>query len=1824
MSGSYKSTDAILGSVTTRESALTATTPAKRRTPYSEQDPGTKGVALDENWTSEAANRLASALAINIDNISDALTTPIAIENTLQFRQTSGVSTGVYGFGGLTFTDPADIAVSNYPEVNLGSDVGSVEPPAVWLYVGLLKKSLQNGSYMVFNRDANQDDNGVTSGNDKASSAYVKKVYPSYVKDHSGGSDYHGTQNYLGTSPHGYPDSIPGIEEVASDIYPFQGIVLSDQVASWSRDGLTITSNQWKALHAKVGCFVHVAGSTYNDGIYQIKSMADKKAVLSRGNLLQITVTNGGLFTKGQLVSWASPPNHTAGASTLDQRENKAYVVWKDTNTLWLARVGSELDSGSAVTSKADATLGALTSWSFGDFGQLDQETGATANHIIPVGTLLYPVDFTSPTFVTSTDVLSVVPPSWPLGFDVEDSTGGGVEVRLCSPPGYLLNPVVALPSIASDPQEVLPGSYRLTCRTLSTLQEKLLRGINYTDDVTGDPGARIAGHAEDREAEALTSMLHHLHHGEQIDEDYERTLNHAYSPTRNILGPSLYLIRGTEQGVPSNGLGLPFENGDAAFDPGDWISIAHPTAASPANSYACVVAGWGEYLLVRDVIRTWTNPWQRFDFSTFKSIEVGSTFTDSSATTYEVTAVWHPKIYTSLIGTTGSYIEAPPGGLNSEFHNYYSGTDGLRQGATGNAIMLSSGKALSLHLPQNTNEVAIAYTSDQNQFEISKAYSYGNSHVYASGLDGVYPNMEAYEEIRAKVKQWRDSASAQIVRWDFNTANMLRLGVIGTQLQLDDISGAFPIKKAELDWQTNSLGFTDVNIDLAAVTVYLSDAAPHNAIPDFTQYTTEPNILSTLHASLLGGVDHTVVSNGVLRGGRLTASATLLNLDLAEVTTLVWRDRKYETAATNDVATMPPSVTRYAYYDPTVTPPVIALDSNLDLDDDEKLYLARVTSDATSITEIVSIKSMIGRVDATTNITVGRDAAASDYFNNMTNFATLGEALKAIEVWNVTTNGDRSYRIHVVSKTTEINDASVGVTAPYPIPVDGLEIIGSNSTDDASAVTWSSDTFLLNLNCKNGVRIKGLRFVCNNTTHTHGPSISLGVFTNSSTPTSTWDASIEECTLLNTGTVYSEAFFHADDPLTQGTCENLVLSNNRGIVTNTFLHLADSVSDTQIVEVHSNHFYFDADTGGVSSAAGYGVFVDVSTRLIVSNNSFVNIAGGLDTGVLTYKTEDTLVDNNLVKNSLAYGVRAVPYDVSTFGDTKNCKINNNTIDTCSYAGIELGIPFSFVANNTITNGCSNAAVTILAEAVIVSENTINNVASNGIVLVPHIPAGLGTAYAARDSKDIIVKGNQILDACVADISGDAPIALYEFGGSAVVTKNCLVLGNNIRTVYLTSARSNVTNSIIVGTNCVSNTVEGNNIHGDFALDIRASHCKAVGNTFNDSGGNIILVKSSDTLVLDNKFVVITAAAPAPNVLLDPSSTNIDRVTVKGNCVIGSLSALASIASANSGYQSKYNVISANAGFSSIVLWCDESEIRNNTKQVDDLVITVNGDNNSIVANNSGSGTLTLAGNHNRVCDNRIDNSSCNIDGDYNVVTGNTIGSTTASFSAAAITFSQGAAHNSVVGNVILHRGIVFGTSGGVACTNNNIANNNLADAVNSIIEVYGNHNNVVSNNIAQVNTSAIEVTGDYNNLSENKTFQSVTVVGDYNGATGNNIEGTYTSTGKFNRANSNYFEDDVTINPINAAGSTTSEREAVATFTGNICHGDVTFNGGRNHATANILYDGSTTKNFLLHPSALTNTDYSRNAISANKTAGPITAPAAIDDVLNGDNVVN
>lgn len=247
------------------------------------------------------------------------------------------------------------------------------------------------------------------------------------------------------------------------------------------------------------------------------------------------------------------------------------------------------------------------------------------------------------------------------------------------------------------------------------------------------------------------------------------------------------------------------------------------------------------------------------------------------------------------------------------------------------------------------------------------------------------------------------------------------------------------------------------------------SGATPYNALPG-----TAASILEALHGGIVGSAGITGPwSTSVLGGATITktVAAPFAGAGIyinASAGRYIREGQVYTSTAAPLFEELPVAGTRYVAYTPTAD--VYTLETTLDPSDVSKVYLHKYVTVASVLTEDIDIRMPLRRVDAKMELTVGTPLVAA-YAEEVANFTTLGDAFKAIQVWEDDASGGYKvpWSIRVIGGVDE-----PGADLPLVIPANGMVIHGAPHSDHE--IVWASagdtNVALFNMN-----EMKGLVF---------------------------------------------------------------------------------------------------------------------------------------------------------------------------------------------------------------------------------------------------------------------------------------------------------------------------------------------------------------------------------------------------------------------------------------------------------------------------------------------------------------------------------------------------------------------------------------------------------------------------------------------------------------------------------------------------------------------------------------------------------------------------
>ena len=1001
----------------------------------------------------------------------------------------------------------------------------------------------------------------------------------------------------------------------------------------------------------------------------------------------------------------------------------------------------------------------------------------------------------------------------------------------------------------------------------------------------------------------------------------------------------------------------------------------------------------------------------------------------------------------------------------------------------------------------------------------------------------------------------WKDMswpAANEAAVWDWSSGTHLQLHPDNNRVILAADGAA--TQKATLDTATDALGFEDINTVIGGTPIYLSDPTYNTMAADIQSGNSAGSIAGAIHGALLGGTGYAAVSGGVLKGGVVTATATPGLVVTVSASVYTYRGRRYEEALNAAAATILDNSTQYCYYNPGTQ--TYAFDAAIALDNDTRIFLAKVTSLAGSITEIVSCKQMVSRSDHRVDITVGDNASAGDYFRNFTNFNTLGEALAAIAVWANSPNTSRAYTIHIVSDTAESSVSASGLQQPYPIPVDGLRIVGHVGSANRKC-NWVDPNALIDLNGKTGTYIQNVDFRWTNSSAAHGTDVAYSVFT--ATGVTAWTATLEGCRALSGGTTTLEAFYFANTA-NQGASNDLTIRNCYAEVTNTAVYTSGANTAYGSIHVDNCEFLHSSLTAGATNQHA-AIYVDKADRIKVTNTTIGAFGSGFTAGIQIAESKDVLLSGNTVASCTLWGMKLYPTEVATYGNTRGFRVLGNRFENCGNSALQLAIPDSIASGNVFEGGCSVSAVQVSAENVILSDNKFTNIAGVGVNVFEFVPStteyGLNPALSeTRTTHGVQVINNTLVDTGTADSASGVVINVATT--SAGTCQRCTISGNHVDPVFTSAARASMVKAIRLASTATQCLVTNNVINGSFRIDIEGEQNIVDGNKIVGATGDAIIIDADNTAVLDNSFM----GGVAPAIKVDSAGAG----TVAGFQITGNRSTSGNVA--------------RTAGCS----------------------LTVNGDYNTLVSNSTSGDNIVVTGNHNTIDGNSLGDGGVDIDGDNNGILSNYIGND-------QITLAASSTGNRIIGNHVMRTTLaVPAISVGANCARSLIQGNYLTDR--GIESGAGCDHSSIAFNVLAGDNGALVWTGDDCTIAGNSfnhnavTPTAITCTGN-NANTSLNTVDKLTLTGRFMVVGMNLLQDDtapLTVNPTNAAGASATDKRSLAAVTGNVAFEDIALAGGFNTATGNVVHASAPFAPKDINLDSGSDADLHTNAVVANK----------------------
>tara|TARA_B100000131_G_scaffold45449_1_gene40631 strand:+ start:208 stop:8415 length:8208 start_codon:yes stop_codon:yes gene_type:complete len=653
---SYKYFGRLAGGIPTAKQALKETAPPNTKTPFNAQAPATKFLAYGEDATSLAFNRAFAALSANADYLAHVLDSPTVKDVTLSPTRQTAVSAGndtpddialgpegYYESGLSTLSGGTSSASSLVHLLDTSNGAGGEsKTPITWVYLGLHKSKI--GSNVQFYQTSpntlhhsysssytgtahvGPQVGGVGGLSDPYATHTTTPIdaYRNSADANAGVSywsmDYKlgGDQKYLANVSEGMPIHVPPIQRIKAQVTPYAGDWKAVNIYKFDSDGVYLQDHTFSELFLRPGCFVEISGdgdehvNHGNNGLFQIASVIGSdhkpadggqgdKAILTRGGLCRVTVRDWRVFGRGEMVSWASAPNHNVDVNKPGERDNYAYVAYivprpdievapasgDYPGDLYLSAHSAlddfkHGDSGRRIGSPSNAGSARYEGIGNAGFGTLDPEdpvkdhlgneiNNALQNHGILPGTRLYhghahfypdqspwnlPAEYAS----AYSDVLSkaeggaIVGPGEPVVFDTTTAAG---RVWPCSPAGFSLNPSFHMP----DDNQLRNADYMVAAKTLTTVRESLIEssvsaggvntfGINSPKEALLDKWLKYVKYGSVTVANANADDLMHGSDkligsqalGKVVAPRHDN-LNDAWAPTATLLGADLWEV---------------------------------------------------------------------------------------------------------------------------------------------------------------------------------------------------------------------------------------------------------------------------------------------------------------------------------------------------------------------------------------------------------------------------------------------------------------------------------------------------------------------------------------------------------------------------------------------------------------------------------------------------------------------------------------------------------------------------------------------------------------------------------------------------------------------------------------------------------------------------------------------------------------------------------------------------------------------------------------------------------------------------------------------------------------------------------------------------------------------------------------------------------------------------------------------------------------------------------------------------------------------------------------------------------------------------------
>lgn len=1140
---SYKLYSRLVGKITTGIEALKHTSPASTTTPFDDQAPGTKFMAYGENATSLAFNRAIGAVATNVDSIAGLLNSPALRSEMLRPSSNDGEP----GFESLFIESPTQ------KKISLAGEDGF--QPSVWVYCGLTSTALTKNT-RIFHIDGSvgagesHRSNYVNSDNRSFSNFNIAPVdcYENSALEATSTSYYlaeDGTgQGYLGSHDSGIPTTIPNIRRIISDLSPYSGETKLLNVNDWDSDGLYLSAIFADTLCLRSGCFVEVInsgdpdGEIGNNGLFRIESIAynqemagssqGSKLVLSRGNLHKVTVDES-KFTVGELVSWQTVPNHADDSSAEPTaRDNYAHIMYIISRPdisgtavdLYLSDFsgpnnhrGAEDRSGKLSAGHASEVLHNIQN--YGSVGLADQEEGAEQNSSLPIGTRLYNLAATTnaagPEAGYAT-VTAVLPSHYPIVFSVKNTPG---QMYPCTPPGFLLNPVLEFDD------DLLPGNNYLWAKTLTTVRDQI-RSKNDGYNALSAEDASSEPYQSRQDVMATEVLLRHIHQGHVVDPNVS-SLNGPKSLTASILGPSLWKLR--IQSIDEVfSFDEAFRNAGKVYGR-DFVTFIGSKAANDVDNVlarplsSVIDPDTGDSIVVvSDVFRVrsyedsihgkhslrpgcYTNievEGTKHEFS-LVSIKEGPWLSDKSVDELDL------ELFEK--GSDLNYKFAMDYGLNAVFHAQNSSIEALRSNSMGlgNVIFVPGGSyhyrgrphPSHTHRPFTTvlegleaDEIGHAVVSDQDEVTLIELHARpGRSRARIS-----FEQVGTFEEGTLRFRDEHTKESPLLGSDKSPNVPLIGVAVHNGDLAFSGSSRNTPVKDDD---------------------GYIDDGFAHNHA-DLPSEVWDQNMLASFEAGILGNMHRTtkyqeltnfgVFSNGFLWGadahcwndfeqanpnaelpdvnyddGGNSWVGTETHINLTEGYIFFNGAKNYIGPASIDLSDEDdygPNGHGIVYYDvddSAYKVSATAVEGGIfqTFVSDRKIVACYFRLEAGSIVELIDIRSRICHTDKRDQIVVGYNSSSNEHFLDLDepavfessfasqggmSFPTLGAAFAAMRIWDTHIDKGRKWKVIVAGHTYEKDNPRRGYTYPIQVPCDSfvIEGFGGKTNDlDAAGTPW-------------------------------------------------------------------------------------------------------------------------------------------------------------------------------------------------------------------------------------------------------------------------------------------------------------------------------------------------------------------------------------------------------------------------------------------------------------------------------------------------------------------------------------------------------------------------------------------------------------------------------------------------------------------------------------------------------------------------------------------------------------------------------------------------